>query len=143
MRAKVWLPLLIILGSIGWLAGTNFEKANYFYSVEELPTLGDPIYQDSIKVKGRIVAGSIDKSTVPVKFTIQENEQELRVHYVSEEPLPDMFKDHAETVVEGQMRADGIFEASHLQAKCASKYEAAGPQAEHPDSVDISSVPVN
>ncbi len=143
MQVKIWVPLLVIIGSIGWLAATNFDKANYFYTVEELPPLGNPVFDNAIKVKGRIVAGSIDKTSVPLSFTIEDKGKNLRVHYVSDEPLPDMFKDHAETVVEGNMRADGEFEASHLQAKCASKYEAAGPEAEHPDSIAIESVPVN
>lgn len=143
MQVRIWIPMTVILGAIGWLAFTNFENANYFYSVDELPAMGDAVYSNSVKVKGRIVPGSISKEPLPVKFVIEERDAKLAVHYVSDEPLPDMFKDHAETVVEGHMRADGVFEAVHLQAKCASKYEAAGPQAEHPDSVPISAEPTN
>ena len=74
-----------------------------------------------------MVIGSIEKGK-PTAFTIAENEKELKVLYVGEEPLPDMFKDRAEAVVEGTMRGDGVFEAVHLQAKCASKYEAMPPE---------------
>ncbi len=42
--------------------------------------------------------------------------------------LPATFKDHAEAVVGGQMGTDGVFRANKLQAKCASKYEAAPPK---------------
>ena len=126
MPIKVWLPLLIILGAISWLAFSNLNKANYFYTVDQLPELSDQVYRHDVKVKGRIVVGSI-KDEHPVVFTIHENDKELVVRYVGEEPLPDLFKDRAETVVHGRMGADGIFNAIQLQAKCASKYEAEGP----------------
>lgn len=130
MKAKIWIPLLVILGSISWLAFSNLSKANYFYTVDELPQMGDQVYDHGLKVKGRIVPGSIGNRGSAVVFTIAENERELVVHYVGEEPLPDMFKDRAETVVEGTMGENGIFMAHHLQAKCASKYEAEAPVAE-------------
>ena len=129
MRTKVLFPVILILAGVSWLAFSNLSKANYFFEVNELPAMGDKVYEHGLKVKGRIVVGSIDQSTKPIKFTIAEQGTELRVHYVGEEPLPDLFKDRAEAVVEGSMRADGIFEARHLQAKCASKYEAEAPDA--------------
>ena len=146
MPVKIWLPLLFILGAITWLAFSNLNKANYFYPVDQLPELGDQVYRHDVKIKGRIVVGSIKDDQQPLAFTIHENNKELVVHYVGNEPLPDLFKDRAETVVMGRMRSDGIFEATHLQAKCASKYEAEGPagygseyestpaQAKEPDS---------
>jgi cytochrome c-type biogenesis protein CcmE len=39
--------------------------------------------------------------------------------------LPDTFKDKSQALVEGRPGADGRFVAEHVQAKCASKYEAA------------------
>ena len=128
MKPKVLLPLALIIGGISWLAFSNLSKANYFYDVDQLPELGDKVYQKNLRIKGRIVAGSIQAKAKPVVFTIAETGQPLTVRYVGEEPLPDLFKDHAEAVVEGKMAADGVFEANHLQAKCASKYEAMAPE---------------
>ena len=126
MQAKIMIPLLLIVGAVGWLVTSNLAGANYFYKVDELPALGDKVYDIGLRVKGRIVPGSIKSkpNDRPVIFTIHENDVELVVHYIGEAPLPDMFKDHAEAVVEGKMRRDRVFEANHLQAKCASKYEA-------------------
>jgi cytochrome c-type biogenesis protein CcmE len=39
--------------------------------------------------------------------------------------LPDTFKDGAQALVEGKMMPDKHFVAEQVQAKCASKYEAA------------------
>ena len=40
------------------------------------------------------------------------------------DPLPDTFRDGAQALADGRMGRDGVFHASKIQAKCASKYEA-------------------
>ena len=50
--------------------------------------------------------------------------------YVGTDPLPDTFKDGAQCLVEGKVQPDGRFVAETVQAKCASKYEAAPGQAQ-------------
>lgn len=128
MSVKVVVPLFLIVSSISWLAVANLNTANYFYLVNELEDVGDQLYQKNLKVKGRVVPGTIKDKQKPVAFTIAEEGAELNVLYVGTEPLPDLFQDRAEAVVEGRMREDGVFEAVHLQAKCASKYEAGAPE---------------
>ena len=54
----------------------------------------------------------------------------LHISYVGTDPLPDTFKDGAQCLVEGKVTPDGRFVAETLQAKCASKYEAAPGQAQ-------------
>lgn len=126
MPVKVLVPLILIVASVSWVAFTSLESANYFYTVDELKALGAEVKAHNLRIKGQIVPGSIRSKQKPVLFTIEENEATLEVAYVGEEPLPDLFQDRAEAVVEGRLRADGVFEAQHLQAKCASKYEAEG-----------------
>jgi cytochrome c-type biogenesis protein CcmE len=61
---------------------------------------------------------------------------------VGSDPLPDTFKDGAQCLVEGKVQPDGRFVAETVQAKCASKYEAAPGQA-HPGSGTGASDPKN
>jgi hypothetical protein len=62
----------------------------------------------------------------------------LAVRYSGSQPVPDTFKDGSEAIVEGQRLSDGSFDADHIQAKCASKYEAEyGKDAQHPTDVDM------
>ena len=44
--------------------------------------------------------------------------------YTGIDPLPDTFKDNAQALADGKLGPDGVFHASKVQAKCASKYEA-------------------
>lgn|SRR5215469_430595 len=48
----------------------------------------------------------------------------LPVSYVGSDPLPDTFVDNSQALIEGRPGTDGRFMAEHVQAKCASKYEA-------------------
>jgi cytochrome c-type biogenesis protein CcmE len=43
--------------------------------------------------------------------------------------LPDTFRDGAQALADGAMGADGVFHASKIQAKCASKYAPKPGQA--------------
>jgi cytochrome c-type biogenesis protein CcmE len=49
----------------------------------------------------------------------------LKVVYKGSEPPPDTFKDDSQALAEGTYGRDGVFHATVLQAKCASKYAPA------------------
>ena len=49
------------------------------------------------------------------------------MNYKGSEPPPDTFKDDAQALAEGSYGRDGVFHATVLQAKCASKYAPAQP----------------
>ena len=49
----------------------------------------------------------------------------LPVQYAGVEPPPDTFKDNAQALAIGTFGHDGVFHATELQAKCASKYAPA------------------
>jgi cytochrome c-type biogenesis protein CcmE len=54
----------------------------------------------------------------------------LKVVYNGSEPPPDTFKDDAQALAIGTYGRDGVFHATVLQAKCASKYAPAQPGAQ-------------
>jgi energy-coupling factor transporter ATP-binding protein EcfA2 len=59
-----------------------------------------------------------------------EQGRRLEVNYQGAEPPPDTFKDDAQALAIGTYGRDGVFHATELQAKCASKYAPAKPGAE-------------
>jgi cytochrome c-type biogenesis protein CcmE len=85
-------------------------------------------------VHGYVADGTIERDVdgKQVRFTVQElaphaggtAEGAMPVVYASLE-VPDLFKDGAEVVVEGELLGDGSFAATNLLAKCPSKFEAA------------------
>lgn len=98
-------------------------SAAYYLTVEELLARGASAR--NVRVTGDIVEGSIvwkDRELV-LEFQIADKSGALPVVYHG--PRPDMFRDGAQVVIEGQYTAEGIFQAKTLMLKCPSKYEEA------------------
>ncbi|MGB0065780.1 MAG: cytochrome c maturation protein CcmE, partial [Terracidiphilus sp.] len=88
---------------------------------------------------GFVVPGSIEHNGPHVDFVLNEFEshmpnaasgRKLKISYKGSEPPPDTFKDDSEAVAAGTYGRDGVFHATTLQAKCASKYAPAQPGAQ-------------
>jgi len=78
-----------------------------------------------MRIGGTVQAGSIRRGTGRVDFVLEGEGRSLPVSYVGSDPLPDTFVDNSQALIEGRPAPDGRFMAEHVQAKCASKYEAA------------------
>ena len=61
-----------------------------------------------------------------------EQDRKLTVNYQGIEPPPDTFKDDSQALAIGTFGRDGVFHATQLQAKCASKYAPANKPAAAP-----------
>jgi cytochrome c-type biogenesis protein CcmE len=125
-KAKFGVVVAIILVSLVWLGWVGVtESKTYYHTIEELAALSGPEADRRMRVAGHVVDGSIERLRGRVDFRIEAEGHELAVSYVGTAPLPDTFTDRAEALVEGKLMPDGRFVAEHVQAKCASKYEAA------------------
>jgi cytochrome c-type biogenesis protein CcmE len=115
--------ILISLASLAWLG--YGESKTYYHTIAELQTLHGADRSHRIRVGGTVAPGSIHRMTGRVDFVLEGEGKSLPVSYVGNDPLPDTFVDKAQALVEGKPAADGRFVAEVVQAKCASKYEAA------------------
>jgi cytochrome c-type biogenesis protein CcmE len=119
------LGILIILGAITYFAFAGFDEGKAYYkTLDELEEMGPHATGKRLRVAGLVKTGSIEREGTGVRFELEYEGHTLPVHYVGSQPIPDTFKDGVDAVVEGQRLENGTFEADHLQAKCASKYEA-------------------
>jgi cytochrome c-type biogenesis protein CcmE len=94
---------------------------------------GDDSFHDTgVRVGARVVPGTIrrDPGGKSVAFTMTDGARTYPVRYRG--IIPDTFTDSVDVVVEGRLRRDGVFHATVLTAKCASRYEnaPAAPGAE-------------
>ncbi|MBC7926060.1 MAG: cytochrome c maturation protein CcmE [Bryobacteraceae bacterium] len=159
---KPWMKFAIlvvaIIGTLSWLAagGVN-ETKTYYKTISEIPQMGERALQDRLRVGGDVEHGSIKRSGAEVRFTLtclakngvceapgtstaaaaaaplSGELLRLNIVYSGTEPLPDTFRDGAQALADGKMQSDGVFRASKIQAKCASKYEGK-PQYKVPAS---------
>ena len=125
-RGKFIILVVLIVGTLAWLAiGGIGESMTYYKTIPELREMGAEAYGKKLRVGGDVQPGSIVREGTTVRFVLVQEEQELPVIYTGRDPLPDTFQDGAQALVTGKLRRDGTFEAVQVQAKCASKYEAA------------------
>ena len=71
--------------------------------------------------------GSIKRQGTHLEFLLVEQDRTLPVVYSGSEAPPDTFKDNAQALAEGKFGRDGVFRATNIQAKCASKYAPKQP----------------
>jgi cytochrome c-type biogenesis protein CcmE len=111
---------LLVLAYVGYT-----QSKTYYHTISELSALSAPAMHQRMRVSGNVRAGSIAHADGRVDFVLEEQGKGLPVSYTGRDPLPDTFKDGAQALVEGRLTPDGHFIAEQVQAKCASKYEAA------------------
>jgi cytochrome c-type biogenesis protein CcmE len=132
-NSKFLIAGAIILGTMVWLGWVGVtESKTYYYTIAELKNLDGSSSVRRLRVGGNIRPGSIERLRGRVDFVLEQEGEALRVSYVGRDPLPDTFVDHAQALVEGKLMPDGRFVAEHVQAKCASKYEAV-PENSQPE----------
>lgn len=129
-QAKFVAIVAAIVVTLAWMGVSGVkESATYYVTLEELMAMDNP-GSKRIRVGGDVADGSIVRTSESVEFTLHQQDESmaaakvLDVVYTGEDPLPDTFRDKAQALCDGFLRADGKFEATKIQAKCASKYEA-------------------
>lgn len=125
-RAKFGIGIGVILVCLGVLAWLGYgESKTYYHTIAEYQTLHGSERTRRMRIAGTVEEGSIHHLTGRVEFVLVEQGKTMPVTYVGTDPLPDTFIDKSQALVEGKPDSEGRFIAEHVQAKCASKYEAA------------------
>ncbi len=125
---RIVIATIIILGTIGYLAFTGVEaNKSYYVTIQELQGMGGHAYTRHLRVAGNVQPGSIERDGAHLQFVLVEQGRKLNVNYAGGDPPPDTFKDNAQALAVGMYGHDGVFHATQIQAKCASKYAPAKP----------------
>lgn len=123
-KLKFGIGIGIILAVVAWEAISGFEQSKtYYVTVNEL--LRGQASRRHVRVGGTVAPDSIQRGGGVLRFRLAQDAQTIPVTYVGTDTLPDTFKDGAQAIVDGDYAAGGEFRAEKIQAKCASKYEAA------------------
>lgn len=123
-KTKFILGGAVIIVALAWLGFVGFQESKaYYITVDEFSAMRGDLDGKTLKLAGDVVTGSIDRSGPQMEFAIASSKTNIRVRYVGSGIIPDTFKDGSKALVEGKLDTDGVFNASHIEAKCASKYE--------------------
>jgi len=130
--------VVLIVGTLVWIATSSMSgNQTYYKTIAELGQMGPKSMDQRVRVGGDVAKGSIQRNGEQVDFTMVQQDPAkpeqaplfLKVAYTGRDPLPDTFRDGAQALADGKMGADGVFHASKIQAKCASKYATKPGQA--------------
>src|SRR5271156_5905422 len=125
---KIIAAAVIILATVAYLSFTGGrDNKSYYVPIGELQGMGNKAYVRHLRVAGNVAPGSIHRVGTNATFDLLEQGHKLSVVYQGSEPPPDTFKDDAQALAVGTYGHDGVFRATELQAKCASKYAPAAP----------------
>jgi len=129
-QLKFGIGIGVILAVVGWLAVSGFEQnKTYYMTVGEI--LNGKGGHQHVRVGGMVAPGSLERHGGQVTFRLSQDAASIPVTYVGSDTLPDTFVGGAQAIIEGTYSPNGVFQADKIQAKCASKYQAAppGPQS--------------
>lgn len=126
MKYKPIIISVIILVITGYLIYTGIrDTMTYYLTVPEVLAKQPGQLTETQKVEGIITPGSVqwDPKTLNLSFELADKtaSTNLTVHYRG--VVPDSFKPGSELIIEGAYQGDGLFLATTLMPKCASKYE--------------------
>jgi len=128
-RAKFLVGAGLILSAGTYLAVTSIKETGVYYlTPSELSTrvTADPSLRDvGIKLGARVVPGSIQRAAGGREYAFHVTDGALTIPVIYRGIAPDTFTDGVDVVVEGRIGQDGVFHATTLLAKCASRYENA------------------
>ncbi|HKO20450.1 MAG TPA: cytochrome c maturation protein CcmE [Acidobacteriaceae bacterium] len=128
MPIKIVAAVIVVIGAVSWLTYTGVrDNKSYYVTINELNAMGSKAYSRNLRVAGNVAPGSIERAGTGASFVLIEQGKKLRVNYDGSEPPPDTFKDDSQALAVGTYGRDGVFHATQLQAKCASKYAPAKP----------------
>jgi cytochrome c-type biogenesis protein CcmE len=130
-KLKFGIGIVIILAVVAWEAISGFQQSKtYYVTVDELAN--GKTARHHVKVGGVVAPGSIKLRGSIVTFRLAQNTNSVPVTYVGSDTLPDTFADGSQAIIDGDYSPSGEFRAEKIQAKCASKYQAAPPSAGQP-----------
>lgn len=128
-RTKFLIGGAVILAAAGYLMVTSIRDTGvYYFTPTELAqkVTADPGFRDAgVKVGARVVTGSIVRVPGGREYDFRITDGAKTYPVVYRGIAPDTFTDGVDVVVEGRLGADGVFHATTLLAKCASRYENA------------------
>jgi cytochrome c-type biogenesis protein CcmE len=124
-RLKLLIAGGTILIGVCYLIVTALQTSTVYYmTVGELMARGSAPSTQQVRVAGDVVPGSVERidAGLALRFQVHDGSGEMPVYYKGG-PVPDIFGDQVQVVVEGKVGPDGTFQASTLLAKCPSKFE--------------------
>jgi cytochrome c-type biogenesis protein CcmE len=130
-RRSIGLLIALLVGIAAMLTlvfSSADDAAIYSVTVDRVVAEKASLTGRNLRVEGDLVKGTLRHRAEPCeyRFAMSRGGQELKVRY-AECIIPDTFRDvpdmDVQVTAEGELTEEGYLEATHIMAKCPSKYE--------------------
>ena len=125
--------LLAILGGLAALGAATalvlsaFQENLVFFFTPTQVAANEAPKGRLFRIGGMVEKGSVKRDGVEVRFVVTDTAKTIPVVYRG--PLPDLFREGKGVVAQGQLNADGVFQAREVLAKHDENYMP--PEAAH------------
>jgi cytochrome c-type biogenesis protein CcmE len=128
----VLVLVLVVLVVVAYLAFSSIGTALVYYlTPSELAARGDAAVGETMRLGGQVKPGSISGPATDLTFVLTDGEAEITVH--STVAPTRSFRAGSGAVVEGELGADGVFEATRVIVKHDENYAVPSPGADASD----------
>ena len=135
-RRRPWgilVLVVVVVAVVAYLALSSIGSALVYYRTPtELASLDDP-EGEVMRLGGVVKEGSVQGPATDLTFVLTDGDTEIEVH--STVAPTRSFREGSGAVVEGELTADGVFEATQVIVKHDENYQAPAPGDQPSDRV--------
>ncbi len=125
-RRKLIAGSVVIVSSLAFVAYQGVRSSMVYYlTTTEFSKRADLRYH-KVRMAGNVVPGSVEKSIGLAQFEITDGITPYHVRFAG--PLPDLFAEGREVLVEGRVDPQGVLQASQVISTHPPEYKE-----KHPD----------
>lgn len=125
MRPRVVILLVLIAGSLAWVA-TNALSGNLVYYVTPTELLHQqPVAGERLRLGGQVVPGSVHDVADSVDFVVTDGTTRMTVVHTGATPA--LFRTGIGVVLEGTYGTDGAFHSDTMLVKHSEQYQPPPP----------------
>ena len=120
-KRLAWIALgLVALGVATALVLSAFNKNLVFFFTPSQVAANEAPVGRTFRIGGMVVPGSLKREGVEVRFVVTDTARDIPGVYRGQ--LPDLFKEGKGVVAQGQLGANGVFQAREVLAKHDENY---------------------
>jgi cytochrome c-type biogenesis protein CcmE len=120
-KRKLLVASAVVVLALGFVAYQGVRSSMVYYLTPTEFKHKPELLHARVRMAGKVVVGSVAKSEGEVRFEITDGITPYRVRYAG--PLPDLFAEGREVLVEGRMDRDGLLQASQVISTHPPEYK--------------------
>ncbi len=125
-KRKLLVGSVVIVLSLAFVAYQGVRSSMVYYLTTTEFSKRTELRYNKIRMAGKVVPGSVEKSIGLAQFEITDGITPYRVRFAG--PLPDLFAEGREVLVEGRVDQQGVLQASQVISTHPPEYKE-----KHPD----------